>query len=197
MFLPIFRFSILINLMKALIEHGSLIEHVWIIKCTFGLSIAHVRSITSVTGVCLLPFRVLPCSRWSKGGYLPWWGVPTLDGGTYPRWGGGYLPQLTRGGGYYLGQGRGTYLGQGRGTYLGWDEGYLPWTEGGVPTLDGAGDTYLGQVMLREVNLLWFPTGGLSCLFFNQKYMGHINSQLICEQNNTNFMHSRLHFSTN
>ena len=48
------------------------------------------------------------------GGYLPWWGVPTLVGGTYP--GGGYLP-------WWEG---GTYPG-GRGVPILVGGGYLPW----------------------------------------------------------------------
>ena len=30
-------------------------------------------------------------------GYLPWMGVPALDGGTYPGWGRGYLPWMGEG----------------------------------------------------------------------------------------------------
>ena len=56
-----------------------------------------------------------------QGGYLSWnleRGVPTMDGGTYPGWGGGYLPWKgvrALDGGPYLGQGAwgGTYLGPG------------------------------------------------------------------------------------
>ena len=83
-------------------------------------------------------------------GYLPWPGVPTLEGGyltwpgwylpwlgdtypgrweyvpwtgdTYPEWG-GYLPWV---GVHILDRGRGTYLGLG-GIYPGWGR-YLPWT---------------------------------------------------------------------
>ena len=92
-----------------------------------------------------LPWMGVGYLPWS-GAYLPWRGVPTLDGG--------YLPWP---GGTYLRWGRG-YLGQG-GTHPGWGlstlargvptltKGYLPWgvptLSRGVPTL--AGGNYPGQ----------------------------------------------------
>ena len=67
--------------------------------------------------------RTLCCSggeggTYSGGGYLPWWGVPTLVGEYLPWWG-GYLPWgiptlvgvLTLVGGTYSGEG--TYPGGG------------------------------------------------------------------------------------
>ena len=115
--------------------------------------------------------QVSVCSHFKgrERGYLPWTGVPTLDGGrVYLPWMGEGAFTLDRGKGTYFGWGRGTYLGQGKGTYLGWVEreptlnggegtnlgqkGRVPTLEGGgVPTLDGGIPIYPGQVMLQAV----------------------------------------------